>query len=404
MKTVLGAILAILVAPGVALVAQDSRDQFQTIRFHRVHLRNGNVIDGTLLSLTDDTATLRLSSGEMSIKRGMIEKIEFIKMRSLLERPPVVDTKKKEEKKEEKKADEQPATPKRDAMAPLPTPGGVPTALRDQADAIIQEWRGGKTSDRQLARDFAGLGKDVVPYLSLLLEERTKDVPVAAISAALKDLADPRAVRGLAVALKLGEQSEDRRQALLALAAIATVETDQVILGALEDPASTVWKEAKDYLVARNKKGNFEDLTDVLIRGMARSENKVAYAITLGTLGDANSHKELVYLLGSGDDLGKRAAMQGLSVRPVPDDAAEVARYLVGRDDMLKREACLFVGKVRYAGAVPDLIQILGEEDAGASQNAYWALKEITGEKLSADRVLWQAWYENSSLKKDLQK
>src|SRR5690349_18092871 len=106
MKTVLGAILAILVLPGAAIFAQDSRDQFQTIRFHRVHLRNGNVIDGTLLSLTDDMATLRLPSGEMSIKRGMIEKIEFIKMRSLLERAPIVD-----KKKEEKKADDQPAAP-----------------------------------------------------------------------------------------------------------------------------------------------------------------------------------------------------------------------------------------------------------------------------------------------------
>src|SRR6185503_11564542 len=105
MKTVIGAILAILAVPGAALFAQDA-DQFQTIRFHRVHLRNGNVIDGNLVALTDNMATLKLSSGEMSIKRGMIEKIEYIKMRSLLERPPVVD-----EKKEEKKADEQPASP-----------------------------------------------------------------------------------------------------------------------------------------------------------------------------------------------------------------------------------------------------------------------------------------------------
>jgi HEAT repeat protein len=109
-------------------------------------------------------------------------------------------------------------------------------------------------------------------------------------------------------------------------------------------------------------------------------------------------------MLGSGDDAGKRAAMQGLSVRPVAEDGAEVSRYLNVRDEMLKREACLFVGKVKYAGAVPELIQILGDEDAGASQNAYWALKEITGEKLAADRVLWQAWYEASNLKKDLQK
>jgi HEAT repeat protein len=402
MKTVLGAILAILVAPGAALVAQESRDQFQTIRFHRVHLRNGNVIDGTLLSLTDDMATLRLPSGEMSIKRGMIEKIEFIKMRSLLERAPIVD-----KKKEEKKTDDQPAaptTPKRDNQAPLPTPGGVPANLRDQADAIIETWKTGKSSDRTLAKDFLNLGSDVVPYLSLLLEERPKDVPCAAIAAALKEMGDARAIRGLSVAVKQGEGNEDRRQALLALIRIGTPETDQAILGAMEDPSSTVWKEAKDYLIEKNRKGSFDDLVDVLTRAMARSDNKVAYAMTLGGLGDPNARKELLYMLGSGDDAGKRAAMQGLSVRPVAEDGAEVSRYLNVRDEMLKREACLFVGKVKYAGAVPELIQILGDEDAGASQNAYWALKEITGEKLAADRVLWQAWYEASNLKKDLQK
>jgi hypothetical protein len=403
MNTVLGAILAMLVTPGAALFAQDGPDQFQTIRFHRVHLRNGNVIDGNLLSLTDDMATLRLSSGEMSIKRGTIEKIEFIKMRSLLERPPVVDTK----KKDEKKADEQaatPATPRKDASAPLPTPGGVPGSLRDRADAIIEVWKGGKASDRTLAKDFANLGSEVVPYLSLLLEERTKEVPCAAICAALKEMADARAVRGLAVAVKVGEQDEDRRQALLALMKIGTPETEPAILGSLEDPSSTVWKETKDHLVEKNRKGGFDDLADVLTRAMARSENKLAYAMTLGSLGDPNAHKELLYMLGSGDDLGKRAAMQGLSVRPVAEDGAEIARYLNVRDEMLKREACLFVGKVKYSGAVPDLISILGETDAGAAQNAYWALKEITGEKLAPDRVLWQTWFEASNLKKDLQK
>jgi HEAT repeat protein len=401
MKTVLGAILAVLVLPGAALLAQDNRDQFQTIRFHRVHLRNGNVIDGNLLSLTDDMATLKLPSGEMSIKRGMIEKIEYIKMRSLLERPPVVDTK----KKEEKKTDEQPATPpKKESLEPLPTPGGVPALLRDRADAIVAEWMEGKSSDRQLAREFEDLGPEVVPYLSLLLEERTKKVPAAAICAALKVIGDARAIRGLTVAVHDGQGDEDRRQAVLALIKIGTPDTENAIMGALEDPSSNVWKEAKDYIVERYKKGGMDDLPNQLAKSMSRSENKVAYAVTLGSLGDPTARKELLYLLGSADDLSKRAALQGLSLRPAAEDGAEVARYLTTRDDMLKREACLFVGKVKYAGAVPDLIQILGEDDQGAAANAHWALKEITGEKLAADRVLWQNWFEASSLKKDLKK
>jgi hypothetical protein len=405
MKTVLGAILAILLTPAATLVAQDSSggDQFQTIRFHRVHLRNGNVIDGNLVSLSDDTAILKFQAGEMSIKRGMIEKIEYIKMRSLLERPPVIVPKKDAEKKPETPSTESRAKPN-DALSPLATPAGVPQAAREAADAIIMDAIDGKSSDRQVARRLEELGPEVAPYLWLLLEQRAKALPAAGICAALKKFEDPKAIPGLTAALREGQQSEDRRQALQALIQLAPSEIDKLALSALDDPAADVWREAKGFLVAKFRKGGADEMPNLVARAMVNAENKIGYAITLGDFVTEPARKELLYLLSSGDDFAKRAAVQGLELHPKIEDGPEVARFLGVRDAMLKQEVCLYVGKLKYTAAVPDLIALLGDEAAGVVSNAHWALKEITGEKLAADRQVWQSWFDSSTLKKDLQK
>src|SRR6185436_5678046 len=51
------------------------------LRFHRVHLTNGNFIDGQLVKETAASVLLRLRSGEMTIRRDMIDRVEFVKMR-----------------------------------------------------------------------------------------------------------------------------------------------------------------------------------------------------------------------------------------------------------------------------------------------------------------------------------
>src|SRR5436190_24328669 len=67
-----------LLLPGF-LGAQDTDGD---LRFYRVHLRNGNVIDGELVKETANEVLLRLKVGEMTIRRDQIEKVEFVKMKS----------------------------------------------------------------------------------------------------------------------------------------------------------------------------------------------------------------------------------------------------------------------------------------------------------------------------------
>src|SRR3954468_16355441 len=56
-------------------------------RFHRVHLVNGNFIDGQVTSVDKDEVVLRLPVGEMAIRKSTVDRIELEKMRSLLEKP-----------------------------------------------------------------------------------------------------------------------------------------------------------------------------------------------------------------------------------------------------------------------------------------------------------------------------
>src|SRR6185295_10345410 len=53
------------------------------LRFTRVHLRNGNFVDGQLLKDTATEVLLRLRVGEMGIRRDQIDRVELVKMKSI---------------------------------------------------------------------------------------------------------------------------------------------------------------------------------------------------------------------------------------------------------------------------------------------------------------------------------
>jgi hypothetical protein len=54
-------------------------------RFHRVHLRNGNFVDGHLLANEPEAVTLRVKTGELEISRDLVLKVEHMRIRSFEE-------------------------------------------------------------------------------------------------------------------------------------------------------------------------------------------------------------------------------------------------------------------------------------------------------------------------------
>ena len=86
MKTLAMALAAGLAFP-LALPAQDLVE----VRFDRVHLRNGNVVDGHIIDRNLTTVTVKVNGGEIFFKFGSIDWIEKVKMKSLRDAAIVVD-------------------------------------------------------------------------------------------------------------------------------------------------------------------------------------------------------------------------------------------------------------------------------------------------------------------------
>ncbi|HVR83228.1 MAG TPA: hypothetical protein VMU54_02885, partial [Planctomycetota bacterium] len=102
MKIVSWTMLAFVFGLSTAALCQDDGRWSET-QFHRVHLRNGNFVDGKVIRLSDKEVVLKLTPGELCLRMDLVDRIELIKMKSYSEksidiqkpvaRPPGGDTK-----------------------------------------------------------------------------------------------------------------------------------------------------------------------------------------------------------------------------------------------------------------------------------------------------------------------
>src|SRR5579862_5205103 len=61
-------------------------------RFHRVFLRNGNVIDGQLIASSEKGLVLAVRSGEFKVPAEQIDHVELVRMRSAQDKPKPLAT------------------------------------------------------------------------------------------------------------------------------------------------------------------------------------------------------------------------------------------------------------------------------------------------------------------------
>jgi hypothetical protein len=61
-------------------------------RFHRIHLHNGNVVDGQLVEEDARSVTLSLPVGRMLIRRDQIDRVEQVMMRTVTDKPRILGT------------------------------------------------------------------------------------------------------------------------------------------------------------------------------------------------------------------------------------------------------------------------------------------------------------------------
>lgn len=77
-----------------------------------------------------------------------------------------------------------------------------------------------------------------------------------------------------------------------------------------------------------------------------------------------------------------------------PETTAGIRQRLTASLPEVRREAALALGRLADATSVPELLRRLSDDNEGAREAAHWALKSITGLRLSLNAERWQRWHE----------
>src|SRR5438132_6132475 len=129
------------------------------LRFTRVHLRNGNFIDGQVVKDSVGSVLLRIRSGEIDIRRDQIDKVELVKMKSYGDRSIFFDKPKAPDKGPVAMPDK----------GPIKTPEvNTPEAIRKKVDMILFRYKQmRKNANDVLPVDqIQALGEEAVVYLA----------------------------------------------------------------------------------------------------------------------------------------------------------------------------------------------------------------------------------------------
>jgi hypothetical protein len=394
---------SVLGAPGV-WSAQEAG--WSETRFHRVYLRNGSVIDGNLIEDTPTMVVLKVTSGEFGIRKDQIARDEegrlrvtLVKTRSYKEAPPVVPLRFREgsgttsEPLGASPGEEAGAPPTPPARRPTRPAPRVPERVKAPIDLAILQWQKGH---RDVEEDLVLAGKQGAPYLRWLVQDSgDPQVPLEPICRAVARLEGEGALEFLAKVMEMKE-SKERRAGIMGLSLITQKEAIPLLVRALEDQSGSGWKAAMEALCALGKDLHLTDAVVEAIGGrMDKARYKLGLAQTLTKMGTKRGHELVRDLLRHGTD--EESIMTGLTVLPEwkdPEDQ-DLARPLFRNPNpTIRREAASGAMRFGDMGAVPDLIDLLGDDNAGVKSNAHAALKQLTKQPLGPDPDVWKTWWE----------
>lgn len=412
----------ILVLSGL-FPAQSSQDaEWVEIRFHRVHLRNGNFIDGQILKDLPAEVLLKLRVGEISIKRDQIDRVEIIKLRSVNEKP-IVKT--------------PPKGPDRGPQ-PLPslplTPVTTPQEIQRKVEGILKTYAGSKAEERGPlpVAELAALGEEAAAFLAARLPDfdGTLQRPVVA---ALGELKSPKAiaileayaahpnpvVRGMtvtALGLMGDVQREKSLRPFLQDKDPAVRKTTLSMIGTIENPdwfrpisdlCADEDKDVRNSAISissqmASKLGLQEEFLRILIGNLNRSSGgvKVDMVASIGGYGKAEHWSILAPLLRDTDAAVRTAVAMALSKLGAPDSGPEIVSQLpVERDHWTRVYLASAAQRLKLTKAVEPLIDWLGDPDEEIRRVASIALQAITGQILGVDREKWAIWLEQNKSK-----
>lgn len=385
-----------------AAVQQGTGDE---TRFHRVYLRNGNVIEGQLLKETPSQVVLQLAVGEMAIRRDQIERVELVRIRSITEATAVKRAAAFARREETVAVTAEPISKGQPPLSAVRSAGPAPAlseALLKQLEALISKWKLTVTAkvelpEEDLSAELQDLGPETIPYLAWLLGQSPARLPPGALALALGRSGRPEALAALGDLLN-SKDPDLRRKAVDGLIQSAAA-AEPYLLAALDDETLEVWQAASRSLGDRIRKEGGNGCFKAVVARMVQAKVKAPYALALGQAGTPEAHRELLDLFQQGDETCRLAALQGLDLIRDPQDAEVVLKHLSAGSPLIRKQICIFLGKVKARSAVNELIGLLKDSDVGLQTNAHWALQQITGQPLAPNPELWKSWWETTGSK-----
>lgn len=380
-------LLAVLAAAPAAAAAQEV--SWVETRFHRIHLRNGNFIDGRLVRETRSLVVVEVRpAGEFGVRRDMIHKVEFIKMRSIVEAAPIVAELPPEE------------NPKPPAVRPGPQPekvdrgpAKIPVEVRRDVDAMLVAFASTNPEGRRsLGARLREKGPEAVAYACWLARHGKPAIEKADLIEAIGQCDTADVLPALLDLAGFAPDSFARGAAVKALARMDGAAAAAAVEAALTDRSGQVWRVAKEEILTLYKQGRV-NMESLLARFKA-AEYKEQIADVLSKIGGETALDALQQLLKEGDNKDKAFALRALATHQRVEDAEIAADLLDDKDVDVRREACYFLGKVKHGPSVRALLGLLDDDEEVVSESAHWALRQITGQTYARDIPLWNQWWD----------
>jgi len=393
-------------------------------RFHRVHLQNGNFIDGHVLQVTNSDVLLRLPSGEMMIRKDTVDRIELMKMRSVFEKPKLDPPLKKAAAA---KAGEPVQRVKSDAsFTPAPaSPELIENVARllsrlkiakpDQKADLVDQMARLEEAGAYLASLLPTVGEDTAdmirsalmrskdpesgPYLVRALESDKPFVRIHAITllGILGDGAHARSIHPFlndpipavkATAIQALQQLSDA-SSISAIADLVGESDDMVRLAAINAALELGRIHDKMDLVADAVRRN--------LNGSAgRTAKELLTAVGRGRMADL--WQSVVAFLNDADPLLRKSAVLTLQLIAAPESADALLLRLDREDDpRILVELTKVVPVIKAQAAVPSLIHLLRNENDYVVQSSAAALTQLTRQQFGTNQDKWAEWWERNS-------
>jgi HEAT repeat protein len=385
----IGALAILGLMGGFPCLEPQQDNAWTEVHFHRVYLTNGAFIDGNLLEETPRKVTLQLKSGEISIRRDQVDRVELVKMRSFDEKPVNLLL-----SKSPSPSGPVPGTPNR--LRPVSPANGPKAAVfqadsetKRKVDALLAELAHASAESKlALVDQLTNVGGDTGPYVASLLDRIDRsDLSVA--TAAIVKSKDPRAVPYL-VDLTQNPEAILRTAAASGLGGLADERGIQPLIALLKDVDPTVKSTALGSLREMSDPSAFRSVLE-LMGSPDRAVRSLAIEVAKSLAGKLKLESDYADgLIDSASVAAKFGLINAVGKSKAKDKWSVIAGYLRDSEPQVRASAATALGGLGVPEASQPLAsQASGEEDGRVKVQIALAAKLLHAKEVIESLIRW---------------